>query len=41
MSKHNLITNKINELINDPDVLDESIYVVYQFLSELLLEFES
>ena len=36
-----LIHNQISNFITDPDVSDESIYVVYQFLSDLLVEFES
>ena len=31
----------ISELTSNRDISDESIYVVYQFLSDLVLEFES
>ena len=31
----------MHELISDRDISDESIYVVYQFLTDLLAEFES
>lgn len=41
MKKRNLMNRQMNELISDRDVSDESIYVVYQFLTDLLAEFES
>lgn len=41
MVKPNGMREKINELISDHEVSDESIYVAYQFLSDLLIEFES
>ncbi len=41
MKKRNLMDEQMNELISDRDISDESIYVVYQFLTDLLIEFES
>lgn len=41
MTKHNLCNELINNLITDPDISDESIVVVHQFLTDLLFEFES
>jgi hypothetical protein len=41
MKKRNLMDEQISELISDRDISDESIYVVYQFLTYLLAEFES
>ncbi len=41
MTKHNLCNELINNLISDPDISDESIVVVHQFLTDLLFEFES
>lgn len=41
MTKHNLCNELINNLIADPDIPDESIVVVHQFLTDLLFEFES
>lgn len=41
MKKCNCITKQISDLISDRDVSDESIYVLYQLLTDLLVEFES
>jgi hypothetical protein len=41
MTKRNFINDQISELINDPDISDESISIIYQFLTDLLLNFES
>ena len=41
MQKPNLMDETMSELISNRDISDESIYVVYQFLSNLVLEFES
>jgi hypothetical protein len=38
--KRNLLEAKMSELIAARDVSDESIYIVYQFLTDLLAEFE-
>jgi hypothetical protein len=41
MKKRNLMDEQISELMANQDISDESIYVVYQFLTDLLAEFES
>jgi hypothetical protein len=41
MLKSSLIYQQISDLISNQDVSDESIYIVYQFLSDLVLGFES
>lgn len=41
MKKRNIMNEQMSELIADRNISDESIYVVYQFLNELLHEFES
>ena len=41
MLKPSLIDEQLSNLISSQDVSDESIYIVYQFLSDLVLGFES
>lgn len=41
MIKRNLMDEQMNKLISNRDISDESIYVIYQFLTDLLAEFES
>ena len=41
MTKHRLMNEQIHALISDPEVSDESIHVLYHFLSDLLEEFET
>lgn len=41
MRKSNLMDETMSELISNRDISDETIYVVYQFLSDLVLEFEA
>jgi hypothetical protein len=41
MKKRNLMDKQMSELISNRNISDESIYVIYQFLTDLLSEFES
>jgi hypothetical protein len=41
MLKPSLIDEQLSNLISNQDISDESIYIVYQFLSNLVLGFES
>lgn len=41
MSRPNLMDEQMSDLITNQDISDESIYIVYQFLNDLVLEFES
>jgi hypothetical protein len=41
MLKPSLIDAQMSDLISNQDISDESIYIVYQFLNDLVLEFES
>lgn len=41
MLKPSLIDEQMSDLISNQDISDESIYIVYQFLSDLVLGFES
>ena len=41
MLKPSLIDEQLSNLISNQDISDESIYIVYQFLSDLVLGFES
>jgi hypothetical protein len=41
MLKPSFIDEQLSNLISNQDVSDESIYIVYQFLSDLVLGFES
>jgi hypothetical protein len=34
-------TNFIDRLLSDENISDESVYAIYQFLEDLLMEFES
>ena len=40
MKKHALMCKQLHELMSDLDISDESIYVIYQFLADLLTEFD-
>jgi hypothetical protein len=41
LEKHYLVSQSIYTLVSNPDVSDESIYVLYEFLTDFLSEFES
>jgi len=41
MEKPYLMSQSIYKLVSNPDVSDESIYVLYEFLTDFLSEFES
>ena len=41
MKKRKLMDMHMDELIANRDISDESIYVIYQFLTDLLTEFET
>jgi hypothetical protein len=41
MLKPSLIDAQLSDLISNQDISDESIYIVYQFLNDIVLEFES
>ena len=41
MLRPSLIDAQMSDLISNQDISDESIYIVYQFLSDLVLAFEA
>jgi len=41
MLKPSLVDKQLSDLVSNQNVSDESIYIVYQFLSDLVFGFES